>query len=242
MKSIQKNLMPLFAVLFIAALTVLTSCRKDPEEVIELLTESEAAEIIEDAVANRTAGFTLPTVDAAQIVETYLNSCNTPGDTSLQKSKSTGAATYNYSFAMDWLVICSDLNVPQTANVGIEGAGTFGSPHWTGTDVTAGDLTFTGLSPQDASYVVNGTYDLTGNLTGSLRRVTPSFDCTVALVLNNLTLDKNTYKITGGTGTAVVTASTANGQSKTLNGALEFNGNGSVTVEINGHVHTFQWQ
>jgi hypothetical protein len=241
MKSIQKNLMPL-AVLFFALLTTLASCRKDPEEVIELLTESEAAEIIEDAVATRTAGFTLPAIDAAQIVETYLNSCNTPGDTSLQKSKSSGAATYNYTFDMDWLVACSDLGVPLSAQVGIAGAGTFGSPHWSGTDQTTGNLNFTGLSPQEINYVVSGDYNLTGNLTGSLRRVTPSFDCTLALELTNLTMDKNTYKITGGTGTAVVTASTANGQSKTLNGTLAFNGNGSVTVEVNGHEHTFQWQ
>lgn len=242
MKSYQKNLLPLFSVLFFAALAALTSCRKDPEEIVELLSSSEATEIIEDAVANRTAGLTAPTIDAAAIVDAYLNSCGIPGDTSISKVKTSGVATYDYTFNMDWLVTCSNLGVPQSANIGIAGNGDFASPHWLGTDVTSGDLTFTGLSPQEASYVVNGSYDLSGNLTGSLRRTAPSFDCVVALTLTNLLLDKTTYQITGGSGTATVTATTANGQTKTLNGTLVFNGNGSATVEVNGHEHTFQWQ
>lgn len=242
MKSIKKNLLPLFALLFIAALATLTSCRKDAEDIIELITNSEAAEIIEDAVANKTAGFTAPTIDAAAIVDAYLNSCGVPGDTSINKIKTTGVATYDYSFGMDWLVTCTDLGVPQSAKVGIAGNGDFTSPHWTGAEATAGDLSFTGLSPQESSYTVNGSYDLTGGLTGSLRKVSPSFNCVVALDLTNLLIDKTTYKITGGSGIATVTASTANGQTKTLTGTLLFNGNGSATVEVNGHEHTFQWQ
>lgn len=242
MKSNQKNLLPLFSALFFAALATLASCRKDPQEVLELLSNSEAAEIIEDAVASKTAGFTMPTIDAAKIVETYLNSCGTPGDTSFNKAKTTGAATYDYSFGMDWLVTCTDLNVPQSVNIGIAGNGEFSSPHWLGNEATIGDLIFTGLSPQESAYLVNGSYNLTGNLTGSLRKVSPSFHCVASLVLTNLAIDKSSYKITGGGGTATVTASTAAGQTKTLNGTLVFHGNGSATVTVNGHEHTFQWQ
>jgi hypothetical protein len=242
MKSNQKNLLPLFASLFLTALVSLTACRKDPEEIIELITNTEAAEIIEDAVANRTAGFTAPTIDAAALVNAYLNSCGVPGDTAINKVKTTGLATYDYSFGLDWLVTCSNLGVPQSANVGIAGNGNFTSPHWVGTEGTVGDLTFTGLSLQEAAYIVNGSYDLTGNLPGSLRKTSPSFDCIVALDLTNLTLDKSTYKISGGSGIATITATTANGQTKTITGTLVFNGNGSATVEVNGYSHTFQWQ
>ncbi len=241
MKSNQKNLLPLFSLLFFAALATLTSCRKDPEEIAELLTNSEATEIIEDAVANRTAGLTAPTIDAAAIIDTYLSSCGVPGDTSINKVKTSGVATYDYTFNMDWLVTCSNLGVPQSANVGIQGNGDYTSPHWVGNEATIGNLSFTGLSPQEASYVANGSYELRGNLTGSLRKLSPSFNCVVALDLTNLILDKSTYKITGGSGVATVTASTANGQTKTLAGTLVFNGNGSATVEVNGYEHTFQF-
>ena len=242
MKITKKIAQPMFALLFFTALSAMTACHKSAEDIIELLTSSEAAEIIEDAVANKTAGFTAPTIDAAALVDAYLQSCGVPGDTSINKVKTTGVATYDYTFGMDWLVTCSDLGVPQTATVGIDGNGDFTSAHWSGTDAAVGDLVFTGLGLQEESYVVNGSYDLTGNLTGTLRRVSPSFDCVVALDLTNLIVDKSTYKITGGSGIATVTATTANGQTKTLTGTIVFNGNGSATVEVNGHVHTFQYQ
>ncbi|MFN0214474.1 MAG: hypothetical protein ACKVT2_09490 [Saprospiraceae bacterium] len=242
MQSNQKNLLPFFALLLFAALATLNSCRKDPEEIIELLTSSEAAEIIEDAVSNRTAGLTAPTLDATSILEAYLGSCGVPGDTTIVKEKTGGVASYDYSFDLNWLLTCSNLGVPQSASFGIQGNGDFSSPHWFGSDVTLGTLTFTGLSPQESAYVVNGSYDLTGNLTGTLRRVSPSFDCEVAIELTNLLVDKSTMQITGGSGLVTVIASTANGQTKTLTGTLIFNGNGSATVMVNGHEHTFQWQ
>ncbi|MBN8679006.1 MAG: hypothetical protein J0M29_12330 [Chitinophagales bacterium] len=227
------------AILALAAIS--TSCRKDPQEVIELLTESEAAEIIEDAVANRTSGLTAPTIDASEIVEAYLNACGEPGDTTFSTSKTAGVATYSYVFGMDWLLTCSNLGVPQSAEVGIEGNGNYSSPHWTGIQTTVGNLVFTGLSPQETAYVVNGSYDLDGNLTGSLRKVNPSINCVISMEVTNLLLDKTTQKISGGSGTFTLTASTANGQSKTMEGTLVFNGNNTVTVTVNGHEHTFEW-
>lgn len=226
---------------FISIIAFSSSCRKDPQEIIELITESEAAEIIEDAVADRTSGLTAPTFDAADIVTAYLNACGQPGDTTFSKSKTTGVATYNYVFGMDWLISCTDLGVPQSADINIEGNGNYSSPHWSGVQTTQGGLVFTGLSPQETAYVVNGNYDLDGNLTGTLRKVNPSIDCVISMELTNLLLDKTSQKITGGAGTFTLTASTANGQSKTLIGGLVFNGNNTVTVTVNGYEHTFEW-
>jgi hypothetical protein len=237
----QKNLLPLFAAMFFAALTSLTSCRKDPEEIVELLSNSEASEIIETALASKTAGFTMPVIDATQIIETYLNSCNTPGDTSLNKSKSGGAATYNYTFYMDWLVICSNLNLPQSAVMDITSSGSFSSPHWSGSDVTAGNLTYTGLDLQAPDYIINGAYELEGDITGSLRKVSPTINCLIELHLVDLKINKSDLKITGGTGTAKVIGNAANGETKTLEGSFVFNGDGSATVTVNGYVHNFQW-
>lgn len=235
----QKNLLPLFIALLIAVLTALASCKKDPEEIVELLTNSEAAEILETTMASKTAGFTMPVIDAAQIIEAYLNSCNIPGDTTLTKSKSGGVATYNYTFNMDWLVTCSNLNLPQSATVGIAANGAFNSAHWSGNDVTAGNLTYTGLDLQAPEYIVNGSYELEGDLTGSLRKVSPTLNCVTELHLVDLKINKSSLKITGGTGTAIVVGNTANGGTKTLNAELVFNSDGSATVTVNGYTHTF---
>ena len=240
MKFNRKNLLPLFAALLLAALTALTSCRKDPEEIIELLSNSEAAEIVETALATKTAGLTMPAIDAAQIIEAYLNNCNVPGDTTLSKSKVAGPATYSYTFSMDWLITCSNLNVPQSAEVDIAANGSFSTLHWTGSDVSAGNLTYTGLDFQAPAYIINGSYSLEGDITGSLRKVDPSFNCTTELTVVNMTIDKDALKVTGGSGTVKITGTTANGGSKTLDGSLTFNSDGTATVKVNGYEHTFE--
>lgn len=225
---------------FVSTLAFLGSCGKSAEEIAVLISESEAAEIVETAVSDRTAGLAMPTVDMAQILGSYLENCGVPGDTTLSKSNSNAFATYNYTFGLEWLLNCNGLGIPQNANVEVSGNGAFSTNRWSGSDQATGTLTFTGLSPQEAAYRVNGSYTLTGDLTGDLRRIDPTFDCTTILTLTDLGISKSTYDITGGTGTVVITGTNGQGNTRTLNGTLTFNGDGTVTVVINGHTHTFE--
>ncbi|MBK8192822.1 MAG: hypothetical protein IPK76_06350 [Lewinellaceae bacterium] len=239
MKNNRKNLQVLTLIFIAAAFSVLASCRKSAEEIAQLFSESEAAEIVETAIADRSAGAAMPTVDMAQIIDSYLNNCGIPGDTTLQKSNSNGVASYAYTFGMEWLITCSNLGVPQSASVDIAGNGTFSTARWAGNDQTTGNLTFTGLSPQEPAYLVNGSYVLEGDVTGDLRRVDPTFHCTTTVSLTGLSISKTTFDITGGSGTVQVAGTNGQGNTRTLNGTLTFNGDGTVTVVINGHTHNF---
>jgi hypothetical protein len=227
------------AILPLVVLLSFVACKKSGEEIIALLSATEASEILETTVSSKTAGFTMPTVDMAQILENYLNSCNTPGDTTLQKSKIVVGTSYNYTFNLDWLVTCSNIGVPQSAAVEMSGNGTFSSPRWSGGDATTGDLVFTGLSPQEPNYIVNGSYELVGDVTGSLRQDNATLSCTTELNISNMTINKTTYQVTGGSGTAQITCNSSNGQQQTLNGLLTFNADGTVTVKVNDHTHSF---
>ena len=232
----------MFPVLVVFAALAFGSCGKNAEEALALLTETEAAEIVENSVSDRSAGATLPTVDVTQLIESALTNCGIPGDTTLQRSKTTGAVTYNYTFNLGWLVNCNNLNIPQSASVTVGGNGAFATARWTGADTASGSLTLTGLSPQATAYVLAGNYTLQGSATGNYRKVDPTLSCNTALTLTDLNIRKSDHKITGGTGTAVVTVSSANGQTQTVNGALLFNGDGTVTLTVNGHTHTFPIQ
>lgn len=223
----------------LAVLFVLSACRKDGEVVAELLTASEAAEITESAVSERTAGATLPTIDMTELLASIPQTCNTPGDTTIQKSNAFGAASYSCTFNLSWLLHCNNAGIPQSADVDVSGNGTFASAHWSGADQTTGELTITGIAPSATDYVVSGAYSLTGNLTGNLRRTDPTLDVQTTVTLANLTVRKSDYQITDGDGTVSVTASNGQGQSQTLTGTLVFNGDGTVTVTVNGHTHTF---
>lgn len=233
----MKNQMLLIVAVFAA--TLLVSCRKNAEEIVALLSENEAAEIVETAVAERSAGAAMPAVDVTTLVESWLENCGVPGDTTLQRTKTTGPVTYNYTFDMDWLIQCNNLNIPTAATVNVAGNGSFSTQRWTGSDAAIGDLNITGLNPQAPDYIVNGSYTLEGDVTGSFRNVNPTLDCTTTLHLNNLSIRKSDRLITGGTGTATVVVTNGKGQTETLNGTLVFNGDGTVTITVNGHTHTF---
>jgi hypothetical protein len=228
-----------FLVLLTATIGVFSACNKNADEIIALISESEAADMIEVAVSDRVAGVTLPTVDMAQIVENYLQNCGQPGDTTLVKSNSAGNNAYNYSFDIDWLVNCTALGIPEDADIQIAGTGSFNTLRWSGTDNTTGALTLGGISPAASMYSLNGAYQLTGTLSGNLRRVDPILNAVIDLQLNDLNIDKTTYKITSGTGTATITVSNGQGSTQTLTGELQFNTNGTVTITVNGHSHTF---
>ncbi|MCC6459815.1 MAG: hypothetical protein IT260_05075 [Saprospiraceae bacterium] len=240
MNFIRQNQMLLAALVLTAAL--LASCRKSPEEVVALLSDTEAAELVENAVAERSAGATLPTVDMAALIENFLQDCGVPGDTTLQRNNTLGPVTYNYNFELGWLVNCNGANIPQDVQVTIEGNGAFSTAHWAGSDTSEGSLTFTGLGLQATAYVANGSYSLEGDVTGSLRNADPSLSVQTSLELKDLSIRKTDYYITGGTGTAVLVATNARGNTQTVNAALLFNGNGTVTVTVNGHSHTFPIQ
>ncbi len=238
MKNTSKN--HLVAILFLAAsaLTAFSSCKKDPEEIAALLSDSEAAEIVETTLSDRNAGAEMPTVDLAKLIESSLGSCGVPGDTTFSKSKA-GAVSYNYTFDLGWIVNCNALNIPQNATATLKGNGTFGTARWDGSTQGSGTLTFTGLALSAPAYIASGSYSTTGNLAGDFRKIDPSITCVTDLTLTNLTISKTTFVITGGTGTLKITATSANGQTQTFNGTLVFNADGTVTVTVNGHTHTF---
>lgn len=219
--------------------TLLLACRKDAEEVVEMLSNSEAAEIVENAVTARSAGATMPAEEMAKMLEGDLGDCGIPGDTSFQRSSTAGPVTYNYLFDLNWLINCNNLGVPQDAQVGIAGNGTFNTQRWSGNNTAAGTLTFAGLNPQATAYTVNGSYTLDGGLSGNLRKIDPTLDVEITVNLTDLTIRKSDRFITGGTGTVVITATNGRGRSETVNGTLVFNGDGTATVTVNGFSYTF---
>lgn len=238
MKNMRNPIIALF--ILIAGALSFTACRKDAEDIKALLSNSEAAEVLEIMITERTAGMTMPTIDMAAIAESVDYTCGVTGDTTYTLTKSVGATTYSRNFNLSWLVTCNNVNIPQSLDFDVNGSGTFSGLNWTGSTTATGEMAFTGLGVQATDYNASGSYQYTGTFTGDLRRTDPSVNCTANLTLTDLVINKSAQQITGGTGTATLTATSASGESVTFNATIIFNGNGSVTVEVNGHSHTFQ--
>ena len=238
MKNMRNQIFAL--VVLITGTLSFTACNKKAEEIQALVSNSEATEILETMITERTAGLTMPTVDMAAILETVENNCGVAGDTTYSLTKTLGAATYNRNFSLNWLINCNQLNIPEDATFKVTGAGTFAGVNWTGETACTGDMAFTGLSGQATEYSASGSYLYTGTLTGDLRRTDPSVTCEADLSLTNLRISKTTNQITAGTGTATLKATATSGETITVTASIVFNGNGSVTVNVNGRERTFE--
>lgn len=238
MKNMRNPIIALF-ILMAGALSFI-SCRKDAEDIQALLSNSEAAEVMEIMITERTAGMTMPTIDMAAIAESVDYTCGVTGDTTYTLTKSVGATTYSRNFNMSWLVTCNNLNIPQSLDFDVNGSGTFTGLNWNGSTTSTGEMAFSGLGVQATDYNASGSYQYTGTFNGDLRRTDPSVNCVADLTLTDLVINKSTQQITGGTGTATLTATSGSGQTVVFEVNIVFNGNGSVTVTVNGHSHTFQ--
>ena len=146
MKNMFQNPVRLVLALVTGAALTLSACKKDPEQIAALISESEAAEIIEASLSARTAGMTAPAIDMAELLESLLDDCGVPGDTAIQRADNLGPATYTYALDLDWLVNCNALNVPIDATFDASGTCAFTSNHWNGAEQSSVNLTFTGLA------------------------------------------------------------------------------------------------
>jgi hypothetical protein len=100
-------------------------------------------------------------------------------------------------------------------------------------------MTLTGLAPSQPDYIINGTYNISGEATGKLRKSDPTLSMVIDLSLKDVKINKKTNTFISGDGTANITLTNPNGETQTLQASLKFNADGTVTVTVNGHTHTF---
>lgn len=215
------------------------ACKKDNENPAELLTEAEAAELVEAAASERTAGLGQTTSIMTGILANPGDFCGQTNDTSFQRSQSIGPVTYFAGYDIQWTVNCNNLNVPQNAQVDLTEVRNFSSTRWDGAGAGSGDLTVSGLNPSSTACTFNGAYATNGQLTGSIRQSHPTFSCITQFDLANLAVRKSDGAITSGSAVVSITATASNGTTQTLSGTLVFNGDGTATVTIQGYSYTF---
>lgn len=225
-------------ILLFAIMAIVSACSKE-DATEELLTEKEAAEIVESAVSDRSGGASTTTLAAVEMAELPTAACGISGDTIISKSVTAGPITFSTVNNIAWQTICNQLNIPTGGELTFNGTNSFNSNNWTGNATSEGELLLTGLLPTATVYTLNGNYDYAGTITGNLRRRDPSLNTSVAVELTSVTVSKQTKKITGGAGTVVISVTAQSGQNATLTGSLTFNGDGTATVTINGYSYTF---
>jgi hypothetical protein len=147
------------------------------------------------------------------------------GETTITKRKTSGVYTYDYTFHFVYGFVNPSFDVQYDMK------GIYSTPRMSSDDSAFAVLHFTSL--QSNPIVLNGTYVRLGSQTfrvGETKQLTTVIQGT----LTNVTIDRSTKRVTGGTVVLSVTANRSDGTTLTLSGTLTFLGNRQATLEING--------
>lgn len=225
--------------MFVAAGLILlaTSCKKNEEPV---LTEEEAADVVESTVSTKDAGvcedYTEMAVIAVEKYPVYEFDCSYTDDTSYSIYQSSGIRTYDMDVNLAWTVDCSGGTV-NTITCDYNRTGSYTGPRLTRTGSETGQLTFGNLESSFAYLTASGNLTANGTSDFSAQGTEKSISTVMTVTLTGLHIDKTSYQITEGSGTLNIEA-TGEDDSITLTGSITFLGSGQATVTINGTSYT----
>ncbi|NJM25362.1 MAG: hypothetical protein HC859_07625 [Bacteroidia bacterium] len=231
------------AFLILTLLTVAVSCKDDDESAP--LSNEEAAEMIAASLSESSSGLTVMVNESAETTTTAvdasdggrINACGYTDTESFSSSSPQGSlVTYNYTYSYSYVLACG-LDVPQSMAVDITYSGNFDAPRLASEHAGTVDLAVTELDAAAASYLINGDYSTTGSFQSKIRNKT-STTSTIDITVADLSVNKSTYTIEGGTAAALITATATGKGTFTFTASIVFEGDGGATVTVNGTTYS----
>lgn len=230
--SIMKNQM-LSLALVTFALSVFTSCKKDPEEIKAAIAESQVAVLVENALQEGMAGLTEQIETAVAIAEANISAqCGTTKDTVINVENSTAIGSAEYETTYTWTLECEGDAEPSNFDFVCHSEGNYNNNRMSSNDYGDANWVLTGLNENITEFTANGNYSRNGEQTFKTEGVVT--ESNMDLVASNLTINKTSEEITGGSAEFTVTGTADTGESFNFEGQITFKGNGKATLEING--------
>lgn len=212
------------------------ACVTDAEELLE---DEDIAELIENALNSKSGGFDAQLEDMLYLIENYQDQCGQSIDSTFSKEKGLGSiVTYGYTYAWQGVVNCDSTNTPQDIDFTYTSNGTYTAPRMSSSDDGTYTMNVSGILPSNTQYNVVGSYTRVGTQTTKIRNEL-TFTATLGVALTQMNIDKTTKNISAGSATFTVTGETAGGETISKEGIITYNGDNTVTVNINNKDYTF---
>ncbi|MDP5082237.1 MAG: hypothetical protein NWP87_06225 [Winogradskyella sp.] len=216
----------------------LTSCSKDNSPIVfSEVTEEEAAELIETSLQKSTGGLNEITKTYSEELTTDITlneSCDTAYEESFTYSYNTNSIQADYLTNWSYEMTCTDLDVPESVVFEASSAGNYTTTRIVSEDTMQTSASISGLQPSSQTLIFNGSFKREGAQEITINLNTRSLSSSLKVDFTNLIVDKSTYAITSGTGTASLMGINQN-NSFSFEGTVVFNGNGSATLTLNGN-------
>jgi len=156
-------------------------------------------------------------------------------DTSYTKTSPAGSLiTYSFAFEMQFGYVFSN-NKLASINYNSSVEGEFDAPRLGSSESRTSEWTMTGVEITASEYILNGSSDRTGNSQSKVRNKSQVMSSS-SISLSNVTVNKSTLEITGGTLSWEIDG-TVNGESFAYSATIVYMGDGLAQLSLNGNTY-----
>lgn len=223
------------------AILSFTSCG-EVDDIAVVLSNSDAAEIIEAALQDKAGAFVTNVQDMTQQIVDAVESgalCDTIYTDSIQKNHQGTQIQADYTSSLTFECACNMLDNVQTATFSMLTNTEFTTPKID----TDGNGNFTGtmdgLALNSQNITIDGSYVLTSTQLLDFKEQ-ETINSTLTLTLVNLEIKKTTQSIQSGSGTFTLAGSTTK-ENFSFSGSIVFNGNKTATLTIGSDTYPLDW-
>lgn len=222
-------------VVFFAAIIFISSCKK-AEEAIEMVSEEEAAEAIENSISSESGGLTLQIEQSIAIVNSYIESKNDYCGMSFDSvinivNPSDTVITYYYNLEWEWVVHCNQYQLPESVVFSYDMEGGYDAPRMSADDFATQSLVLSGLELSSDYLTYNGSYEREGTCQSKIGEKR-SFSSKITFEAINVQVDKATGKLVSGAANVSISAKTSDGKTFSFDGVITFTGGDTATLTL----------
>lgn len=228
-----------FAALVLAA----GSCKK--KRVNDLSTE-DAADAVTEALEYKSGGLAQAIKAAAQYLEgqnfggggEHLD-CGESFDSTIAGSHNTVSVTSSFTHTWQYTLNCDGPTPVSVTGTGNH-TGHYNGPRITSDTEGTRSWTVTGLDAGMTHFIFNGMFERSGVHTSKLRQKN-TFTSSLAIVPTDVAVSKTWHKIVSGSAAVTLNCTGADGEEYNFIGSLEFNGDDTATLTLNGQTYTISF-
>lgn len=212
------------------------SCKDDDND-SPAVANDEAADMVATSLASSSGGMTMVVAQTSSSTSSNAGgrtqACGYTGDEDVTKTSPSGAAiTYNYNFHYDYALTCTNA-LPSTYTANVSYTGSLSTARIETENAGKANLTVKTLDATYNYFTFNGSYDRSGSFESKVRNKNTSTS-TITFNLTDVTVDKSSQMITGGTASLDINGTVTGKGTFSYSGTITFKGNKLAELNING--------
>lgn len=220
----------------ILAMVILVSSCKKAEELIETVSEEEAAEAVENSISSESGGLAQQIEESTAIINYFNESkndlCGMSFDSTISiVNSSETVITYHYNLNWEWVINCNQSQMPESVIFSYEMDGGYDAPRMSANDNASQSLKLSGLDMSSDYWTYNGSYVREGTCQSKIGEQR-SFTTKITFEVINVKVDKVTGRLINGTSNVSMNAKTSEGKTFSFDGVITFTGGETATLKF----------